>query len=65
MKSLPFLAMALFLFYGAYRYVMQPRLVKQDFPEHFVGKSPMWVVRAIGVALAACGLYFVYLAIDA
>ena len=65
MKSFPFLAMALFLFYGAYRYVMQPHLVKQDFPEHFVGKSPIWLVRSIGFALAACGLYFIYLAIGA
>jgi hypothetical protein len=65
MKSLPFLAMALFLFFGAYRYVMLPHLVKRDFPEHFIGKSPIWLVRAVGIAFAVGGLCFCYLAANA
>ena len=32
MKSFGYLAMAVFLFYGAYRYVVQTRSVRQDFP---------------------------------
>jgi hypothetical protein len=62
MKPFGYLAMAVFLFYGAYRYVIQARLVRQDFPEHFVSKVPLWVTTAIGLAFAACGFYFVYLA---
>jgi hypothetical protein len=65
MKSLPFLAMALFLFFGAYRYAMQPHSLQRDFPEHFIGKSPIWLVRAIGITFAVCGLLFCYLAADA
>jgi len=62
MKSFGYLAMAVFLFYGAYRYVVQTRSVRQDFPEHVVSKVPLWVMKAIGLAFAVCGLYFVYLA---
>jgi hypothetical protein len=43
MKSLGFVAMALCLFYGAYRYALQTDLVKQDFPEHIVCKGPVWL----------------------
>lgn len=54
--------MAGFLFYAAYRYVIQTRSVRQDFPKHIVSKAPIRVTRAIGLAFAACGFYFVYLA---
>ena len=62
MKSVGFVAMALFLFYGAYRYALQTYLVRQDFPQHIVCKGPVWLTRTIGFAFAACGFYFVYLA---
>lgn len=62
MKPFGYLAMAGFLFYAAYRYVIQTRSVRQDFPKHIVSKAPIRVTRAIGLAFAACGFYFVYLA---
>ena len=48
MKSFGYLAMAVFLFYGAYRYVIQTRSIRQDFPEHFVSNVPLWATRALG-----------------
>lgn len=62
MKQLGFVAMALFLFFGVYRYVIQTREVRQDFPDHIVSKTPLWFMKAIGLAFAACGFYFIYLA---
>jgi hypothetical protein len=60
MKPFGYLAMALFCFYAAYRYVMQTRFIRHDFPEHVISKVPFWLTRAIGFAFAACGFYFVY-----
>src|SRR6266851_2023295 len=39
MKSFGFVAMALFLFHGAYHYALQTDFVRQDFPEHIVCKG--------------------------
>jgi hypothetical protein len=50
--------MAVFLFYAAYRYLLKARLVKQDFPHHWVGKSSIWLLRTVGLALVARGFCF-------
>jgi len=62
MKPYGYLAMASFLFFGAYRCVIQTNAIRHDFPEHFIGKLPVWLTKAIGAAFAASGFYFVYLA---
>jgi hypothetical protein len=44
-KVFGLLAMSLFLFYGAYRYVIQTDLVRRTFPEHVVCKGPVCAQR--------------------
>jgi hypothetical protein len=60
-KNIGFLALALLFLYGGYRYVVHTDRVKADSPEHPVGSSPIFLLRALGVIMALCGGLFVYL----
>jgi hypothetical protein len=54
------MAFAAFTFFGAFRYMMQPRILKRDFPVGWIAESPIWVLRAIGVVIAALGFLLLY-----
>ena len=61
MKNLGFLALAAVFLFGAYRYVIQPSRIKEEFPGHPVGDSPVLLIRSLGVIMAVAGVLFVYL----
>lgn len=59
MKDYRFLLLAAFLLFGEYRYTIQPRVIKSEFPSHPVGHSPVLVLRLFGLLLLGAAILFV------